>query len=209
MDYPLVNIDNVDSTRDRILLTAVRMFSERGYADVSIRDIAERVEIKPSSFYNHFSSKDELFDTIIDTISKVYLDFYNRTDEKIAKATCFAQVLDCLFSELFEVYHMFIYYGVNLLITEQSRNETARDAFNNVYMKVGIDYSTNAFTMCIEKGWVKPFDARGMSTLFMNSVFVGSIARAQEDLGYGAMYNTNEMFKSLYSFLLNAVEVIA
>lgn len=208
MKYPLVDIDDVESTKERILLAAVMLFAERGYAAVSVRDIADRVSIKPASLYNHFESKEVLFDTIIETINRVYLDFYDRVDKEIEKAASFAEVLECLFAELKAVYHMFIFYGVALIGTEQFRNEKAREAFNDVYMKVGIDYSSRIFTECIKKEWVQPFDTRGLATFFMNNVFVGSLARAQEDMNKDAPYDATEMFESLQGYMLRSVEII-
>ena len=52
--------------RDRILHAAARLFLERGYAETSIRSIADAVEIKPASIYHHFDSKDALLTEILD-----------------------------------------------------------------------------------------------------------------------------------------------
>lgn len=208
MDYPLKDIDEVDNTKDRILLIASRMFAERGYSAVTIRDIVESVNIKPASFYNHFESKEKLFDAIVDTIKEVYLDFYDRLDAKVEQATCFSDVLDCLFEELLDVYHMFIHYGVTLISAEQFRDKKAGDTFNDVYMNVGITYSENAFNDCIAKKWVAPFDTRALATLFMNSVFVGSLMRAREDLHLKTVYDTKDMYVALKELMLRSVDII-
>jgi AcrR family transcriptional regulator len=54
-------------TRERIFLTAVRLFSERGFRGVSVRDITREVGIKESSLYNHFPSKDAIIESIYDS----------------------------------------------------------------------------------------------------------------------------------------------
>ena len=207
-EYPLIDISEVKNTKERILLMAVRMFAERGYSAVSMRDIAAAVNIKPPSIYNHFHSKEDLFDTIIESVKNVYLDFYNRLEKTLEQATSFEQVIDCLFSELFEVYHMFIYYGVSLMATEQFRNRTARDAFYNVYMKIGIDYSANIFDECIKKNWVKSFDTDKLATVFMNGVFMGSLLRAHEDQGNEVGFDANTQFLMLRSYMLGAVDIV-
>lgn len=208
MKYPLVDISEVDNTKDRILLAAVELFAERGYAAVSVRDIAKAVDIKPASLYNHFEGKEALFDAIIETIKNVYLDFYDRIAVRIEAATSFEDVLECLFSELKEVYHMFIYYGVALLTSEQFRNEKARHAFNDIYMKIGIDHAIRRFDECVQKGWVEPFDTRALATLFMNSILAGSLARAQEGMGRETVYDATEMFTDLQRLMLGAVRVV-
>lgn len=208
MEFPLVDVNQAANTKERILLNAVRMFAEKGYAAVSIRNIAEAASISKATFYDHFESKEALYDVILNTIKTTYLDFYNRVDQDIEQVTCFADVLECLFSELKEVYHMFIYYGVSLIATEQYRDEKARHAFNDVYMKIGIEYGKKVFDGCVQRGWVKPFDTGAYATFFMNNVFTGSLVRTQEGLGYTAMYDATGMFVALQKFMMDAVEII-
>jgi len=51
---------------DRILEAAEHLFSTRGYAGVSVRDVAERAEVKKASVFYHFGSKPELFQRVLD-----------------------------------------------------------------------------------------------------------------------------------------------
>jgi AcrR family transcriptional regulator len=48
------------STKEKIMNAAIRLFSEKGYDLVSMRDIAQEVGIKASSIYNHFPSKRDI-----------------------------------------------------------------------------------------------------------------------------------------------------
>jgi AcrR family transcriptional regulator len=56
-------------TKGKIFDTAVRMFYENGYNQVSMREIAKQVGIKAASIYNHFESKE--------SILKAMYDFYD------------------------------------------------------------------------------------------------------------------------------------
>lgn len=208
MDFPLKDLSEVESTKDKILLIASEHFSKRGYSDVSIRDITDEIHIKPASFYAHFENKEALFNEIVDIIEKVYRDYYGRLDKEVDKATNFAEMLNSLYIELKEVYHMFIYHGVALLSAEMLRNEKARNVFNEVYMKTGIAYCSKVFERCIEKQWVKPFDTKTMATLLMHTVFVGTLMRVQEAMEYTPIYDVTEMFVATEQFMLNAVEVL-
>ena len=49
-----------DNRKPEILDTAAKLFSERGYHAVSMRDIAKTTGMLPGSLYYHFSSKDNL-----------------------------------------------------------------------------------------------------------------------------------------------------
>jgi len=52
-------------TRQAILHAAAGLFRERGYAAVSLRDIAEVVGMKTGSLYYHFDSKESLVEEIL------------------------------------------------------------------------------------------------------------------------------------------------
>ena len=54
-----------EETRQQILMTALTMFSEKGYSAVSMRDISGAVGIRAASVYYYFKSKQEIFDALI------------------------------------------------------------------------------------------------------------------------------------------------
>jgi AcrR family transcriptional regulator len=53
-------------TREVILDTAERLFSARGVDGVAVRDLAAEMGITASSLYNHFPSKQALYDAVIE-----------------------------------------------------------------------------------------------------------------------------------------------
>jgi AcrR family transcriptional regulator len=52
---------NKVTTKEKILKTAAKMFSERGFDRVTVREIAKDIGLNSGSLYNHFISKDEMF----------------------------------------------------------------------------------------------------------------------------------------------------
>jgi TetR/AcrR family transcriptional regulator, regulator of cefoperazone and chloramphenicol sensitivity len=55
-------------TRLRILAVSVELFSDRGYAGTSVRDIAEAMGMTKASLYYHFRSKEEILDAVTEPI---------------------------------------------------------------------------------------------------------------------------------------------
>lgn len=51
--------------RDRILADASALFAERGFADTSMRTIAERVGVSKSTLFHHYPSKDDLLMAVL------------------------------------------------------------------------------------------------------------------------------------------------
>ncbi len=61
------------TVRERILESAVRLFGERGYDQLSMRELAADAGCSPANLYHHFRSKYELFATIIEQAMRLHL----------------------------------------------------------------------------------------------------------------------------------------
>ena len=59
-------------TKDRILLAALDLFSEKGYDQTSIDLIAEAVGIKGPSIYAHYKGKEDILDSLIAMMEQKY-----------------------------------------------------------------------------------------------------------------------------------------
>ena len=62
----------MEDTKQRILEKALELFSIKGYDAVSVGEIAKAVGIKAPSLYNHFPSKQAIFDAIVATTAAHY-----------------------------------------------------------------------------------------------------------------------------------------
>ena len=61
-----------DRTKAEILAAAFALFTEQGYHGTSMRQIAERAGIALGGIYNHFSSKDEVFEQVVLTYHPIH-----------------------------------------------------------------------------------------------------------------------------------------
>ena len=59
------NLEIDQGTREHILSTAAQLFLERGFSNVSIRDICDRCDVTPPTIYHYFGNKDQLFQAVI------------------------------------------------------------------------------------------------------------------------------------------------
>ena len=62
------------NTKEKILDEALTLFSEKGYANVFVGDIADRVGIKAPSLYKHYKNKKAIFDAIIDEMNRRFAE---------------------------------------------------------------------------------------------------------------------------------------
>jgi len=54
-----------DKNRERIIDAAVKLFNYRGYKNVTMREIAKQLGMSSKTFYNYFSSKEEIAEEVI------------------------------------------------------------------------------------------------------------------------------------------------
>lgn len=59
-----------EDTKERILNLSLKLFSERGYAGVSMSDIAAKVGITKAALYKHYVGKREILECIISRMEK-------------------------------------------------------------------------------------------------------------------------------------------
>ena len=63
--------------KQEIIITASRLFKERGYNAISMRDLAAEMGIKAASLYNHISSKQEILGLIILKVAEEFTQHIN------------------------------------------------------------------------------------------------------------------------------------
>lgn len=68
----------IENLEMRILQTAGRLFTERGYDQVSMRMLAEHLSISPGTIYNYFATKEEIF-------TRIFSDSWNRTQVRLVE----------------------------------------------------------------------------------------------------------------------------
>jgi AcrR family transcriptional regulator len=57
-------------TKERILLTALRLFAINGYEAVSVSDIAGALGVTKGALYRHYQSKRDIFDSILSRMAQ-------------------------------------------------------------------------------------------------------------------------------------------
>jgi AcrR family transcriptional regulator len=58
-----------EASRERILSTAIALFSERGYAGTSVAEVCERAGVVKTAVYWHFESKEGLLEAALERVA--------------------------------------------------------------------------------------------------------------------------------------------
>lgn len=112
--------------RERILAAAVEEFKEQGYADASIRNIANNAEISLGNVYRYFTNKEDLYFAVINPFMENVKNFISdgfAFEEKSMK-------------EISEMLIAFIMQYNNELLIIQKGNTVHYDSFVNYIVEV-------------------------------------------------------------------------
>lgn len=84
-------------TRDRLLEAGVRVFTRLGLEAATVRDIVKESGLAQGSFYNHFRTKEEVFDAVVEPL-------ITQVRESVAKAHARAEGAEAFLREGFRAY---------------------------------------------------------------------------------------------------------
>ena len=85
-------------TRSAIQKEAIRLFLEKGYSETTIEDIAEAVEISPSTFFNYFPSKEAV--VFQDDLDPLILDALHNQPPDVPPITALRKAMLQVFATL-------------------------------------------------------------------------------------------------------------
>jgi AcrR family transcriptional regulator len=83
---PLTRADQARQTRQRILDTAGRLFSEHSYEGTSLQQIAEETGLTKAAVYYHFRTKAEIFSAIVVPEFQAMNDLLDLAETKRSRA---------------------------------------------------------------------------------------------------------------------------
>lgn len=170
------------NTKEIILFESLRLFADKGYDGVTVRDIAAEVGIKQSSLYKHFKSKQEIFDTLVETMQLRFRDAsisFQLPDgeiEEMAKkyATGGNEILKKISSEIFHFYLNDPYASQfrKMLSMEKYKNQEVDYIYQKVYIDTAISYQAALFDEMIQQGFMRKADPEVMALQFFAPIFL-------------------------------------
>jgi len=181
-----MNTDKM-STKEKILQEALALFSVKGFDAVSVRDIVRAVGIKESSLYNHFASKQDIFDTLIRVCSKRNEEFFHSLqltgeDMRFAADERTVAMYQGMTNEQFAAIagRIFDFYFADetnvrlrrMLTIEQYRNEAIGKLFRDISFDDAINYQAALFAKLMEAGYFRRTDPYLMALAFFSPIFL-------------------------------------
>lgn len=163
-------------TKTDIVEAALRLFAERGFEGVGMRDIADDVGVKPASLYKHFAGKQAIFEAVVERMDASYLDQAQKLKmpqggiEEMSEgyASLSTGMLENMSEALFRYWtedeHAVLFRHV--LATEQYRNPAIGRLFRSYFVEKPIEHMTQLFASMTDKGHFEKGDAHLMALEF-------------------------------------------
>lgn len=159
-------------TKEKILKTSLKLFSTKGYASTTVRDIAGAMGIKQSALYNHFKSKDEILETLISdlTSSAIVTIFEDKDSQELYK-----QGKSVLMS-IATIFKLLSFDAQNealfkLLMQEIYRNERIREIYNEYFYQENVKKLSGLFFMMMQNDMIKSSDPLLLANEFFSPLF--------------------------------------
>ncbi|MDR1132700.1 MAG: TetR/AcrR family transcriptional regulator [Synergistaceae bacterium] len=202
--YALPYAKGANRTKSHILMESTVLFAMKGFSAVSMKDIAQKVGITPAALYNHFASKDNLWEEVMDHSVRLFHLYHDQLDEELKKAASFEEILRVLFEEPSEMKNVFTCFGFGLIMKEQFRDVRAGKLFREVFIGFSAAFAKKWFDNAVERGLADPFDTKTTSAVFVHSVMLCIDLRVQELMNPGITFDIPKYFDGLRLFVLRA-----
>jgi AcrR family transcriptional regulator len=153
--------------RQSILATARELFLLKGFEATTIRNIAEKIEYSPSTIYQHFKDKNEIFYTIHSEAFAELVRYLNASemhknpmDQLIALGQIYIQ---------FALENPELYDLMFIMEAPIDFLNYLEDA-NWIEGKMAFDYLKSVIANCIQQGLIKESDLESLSYLIWSTV---------------------------------------
>ncbi len=146
------------STKEKIFDVSLELFSQKGFNNISVRQIAHEVGIKESSIYNHYSSKQAIMDDILGTFVDYFDDNNEMEDPKMqvlleSDPILFYQKGSKIFRE--QLRNEKIMKIFRFLFIQMYQDEKIAEFFHNHILDKPLEFWTSIFVKFIEMGIVR------------------------------------------------------
>ena len=169
-------------TKKKILDEALTLFSEKGYANVYVADIAERVGIKAPSLYKHYKNKQAIFDAIIQEMNRRFLEEAGALQINGANAEIDAEIYKHISEEQLITLgnNLFLYFLHDdytrrfrkMLTIEQFHDENLAAAYMKQYVDEPLSYQGMLFGLMVSSGVLQTENVEIMTLHFYAPIYM-------------------------------------
>ncbi|MBN2816948.1 MAG: TetR/AcrR family transcriptional regulator [Campylobacterales bacterium] len=157
-------------TRDKILKTATKLFSELGYKGASVRKIASEVGIRESALYNHFKNKEEIF---LEVAKEIFSSPFSISEEEIRELARRGKP----FLQKFTMQYKMLTFDkrnenmFRLLMIELLQNQELREQFMSEFHQKNIKLLSEGFFIMMQNSLIRSADPMIAAYEYLSTLF--------------------------------------
>lgn len=169
-----------EDTKQRILDKALELFSTYGYDSVSVGQIAEAVGIRAPSLYNHYPSKQAIFDAIVAATAARYEQDTDKIDIHVQNAAqdvpVFSQITEDLLVQKvqqlvdYSLHDVTISRFRRMMTIEQFRSPELAALYSRRYVERVAAYHAGLFRSLIAAGELRAEDPDTLALMYVAPV---------------------------------------
>ena len=169
-----------EDTKQKILDKALELFSSRGYDAVSVGEIAQAVGIKAPSLYNHFPSKQAIFDALVESVAAQYTRDTDQISIHVQNAPQDIPVFtaiteDALFDKVRQIFEYSLHNETisrfrRMMTIEQFRSPELAALYSARYVERVVRYHAGIFRALIAAGEIAAEDPDALAMLYVAPV---------------------------------------
>lgn len=169
------------NTKEKILNAALTLFSEKGYNAVSVRHIAAEVGIKASSLYNHFESKQDILNELVEKNIKYIDDFLEKmkiedfiNSDKYNKMESFNNIFIDISLKIIKFFleNSNVIKFRKMLIIEQFSNSKLSALYHKIFITDILEYESRLFKCFMDKNILIKSDPYILALQFYSPIFL-------------------------------------
>ena len=148
-----------NDTKERILVAALEMFSQNGYAGTNIRELSASLGLVKSGVYKHFDSKEAIWNALLDQMITYYADHFGSAEHLPPVPDSLEGLVEMTMRLVdFTVHDDKIVMTRKLLSIEQYRDERARDLATKHFLTGLTEIFTSLFAGMMDKDLLRRDD---------------------------------------------------
>ena len=146
-------------TKERILASALDMFSQKGFSGTNIRELAGSLGMGKSSMYRHFESKEEIWNTLLDELIAYYEARFGSPEHLPPVPDSPKELVDLTMHMVdFTVHDETVIKTRKMLTIEQFRDDRARALATKYFLTGLTEMFTQLFAGMMDKGLLRKDD---------------------------------------------------
>lgn len=164
-------------SKEKIMTTALELFSKYGYDAVSISAIASKLGVTKGALYRHYESKNDLFEAILDKVRNV--DRENAESNSLPIDNDSEYYISNLDDFIEFTIKQFQFYTLDefgsafrrVVVLEQFRNGEMIHLYQDIFLNGPIKYTQKVFNTLIKDNKIIEYDSYQLALEFYSPFF--------------------------------------